>query len=165
MNQNPTLVRLMYFGIPAIAFVGVRMFAGGPQSSHAADSIEAPMLEPLPVTVEHNISDEARTGEQIAAGMRENLSPFWYDEVAGYTPAQIQETVEYKPQEQGMPSFEVSAILPHPKRPLAVINGKPCQISDHIASGWVLTGIDGETRTVTLKDSAGKTHVISISRQ
>jgi hypothetical protein len=50
----------------------------------------------------------------------------------------------------------VTSILPHPKNPLAIIDGKPRRVGDVMDSGWTVLSINGDDFTVTLRHKTGK---------
>lgn len=54
-----------------------------------------------------------------------------------------------------LPAVNVSSILPSPRNPLAVIDGRPRRVGDILPSGWKVLSINGEDNTVTLQHSTG----------
>lgn len=53
------------------------------------------------------------------------------------------------------PGFALTAVMPHPRRPIAVINGRPRTVGEELASGWTLVDIDGGGRTVVIQGPDG----------
>ncbi|MCA9304620.1 MAG: hypothetical protein KC996_10910 [Phycisphaerales bacterium] len=166
LNQlNQFSNRALYFGAPIAIFIGVRFLAGGPQSSHASTLPAKLNQGPLPKLLGETPDDAAqKDGQAVALSIQTKLSPFWYDERAELTSFEYTEPEELEPVDQGGPELHVSSILPHPTRPLAVINGKPCRLDERVAPGWKLTKIDGDARTITITNTLGETRVIRISK-
>jgi hypothetical protein len=165
MQMNPRTTQFAYFGIPAFAFIGVRLFLGGPQAVHASDILDIESPTALPTEVVIPVQTDERSTADVITGIQRNLSPFWYDGQLEVESPLIEEIAVFKPDEPGAPSIHVTTIMPHPTRPLAVINGKPREIGDSVAPGWRLSGIDGKTRTVTITNPDGEEYVMEISKQ
>ncbi len=63
--------------------------------------------------------------------------------------------VEVQPEEIGVPTFRIGAILRSTRGDVALINGRPYREGDSVSStGWVVKHIDGTQRTVVLEDPA-----------
>jgi len=162
MALNQLSTRVLYFGGPIVLFVGVRFLGGGPQSTHAS-SLSSPLDQaPLPVlNLAGGPEASPNDGQAVLLSVQSKLSPFWFDQ-------QIEAPVEHSnpgPEQVdlGGPRVLVSSILPHPTRPLAVINGKPCRLGERVVPGWKLTEIDGDKRTITISNALGEIRVIRIS--
>lgn len=54
-----------------------------------------------------------------------------------------------------VPAFALTSVMPHPKRPIAVINGRPRTIGEELSPGWTLAEIDGAGRTVVINGPQG----------
>jgi hypothetical protein len=61
--------------------------------------------------------------------------------------------------------FLLTAVMPSPSRPLAVINGKARRIGDAVEPGWVLTMIDGDARRVIATHISGRTRTVEMATQ
>lgn len=161
LNQFST--RMLYFGAPIAIFIGVRFLAGGPQSSHASTPAGVLNNAPLPQLVRTPQTAPQPDGTVVAASIQAKLSPFWFDQ------QRVAPVIEHTQQDElevidlGGPQIQVSSILPHPTRPLAVINGKPCRLGERVAPDWKLTSIDGDARTITISNSHGEIKIVRIS--
>ena len=86
-------------------------------------------------------------------------SPFYFEPVYVARPDRFpaEEPVEIQ-DDDGVPAptVTVTSVLPHPKNPLAVIDGKPCRVGDVLPNGWKIQSINGSDFTVTLIHSSGK---------
>lgn len=69
------------------------------------------------------------------------------------------------PQSVPDPEFTLTAVMPSPARPLAVINGKARRIGDEIEPGWVLSAIDGDARRVVLTHRTGRLMTLGMATQ
>ncbi len=165
MHLSERTIQLAYFGIPAIVFVGFRFFSGGPQESLAVDQIDLLDSNILPSMIAMPKDLETRDAKVVVKGMQSQLSPFWYEESPVDPFLNALDPTENSSVGSGPFEIQVTSILPHPKRPLAVINGKARTIGAAIGSGWVLIKIDGDTRTVTLRNLDGEVQVVAISRE
>ncbi|MBL4591525.1 MAG: hypothetical protein JKY96_06150 [Phycisphaerales bacterium] len=165
MNQRTT--QLIYFGVPTLAFIAIRVFMGGPQSVQASEGLTTETDAPLPsMVIGETSTDTGVSAREVCEGIHGHLSPFWHDELVEIQEPQIEYPVEYQPgTERIIPIFEVTSILPHPTRPLAVINSKPYRLGAKIFPGWTLTAINGDQRTITIKGPTGEIQVVPISRR
>ncbi len=87
------------------------------------------------------------------------LSPLYSESVVTIDQsfyADIPEPVVQRPRQEPDPTVSITSILPHPKNPLAIINGKPHRVGDVLESGWKVMSINGQDFTVTLRHSSGK---------
>ncbi len=164
MPMSNRTTQLVYFGVPTISFIAIRMLAGGPQSVNASDTFSAEPEPALPTLVFEEDPNLDRDAQDVCVEIRGHLSPFWHDDITLVDEPYIELPIDFDPNDQGAEQvFAVSSILPHPTRPLAVINGKPYKIGDRVASGWTLTLIDGDTRSIVIKNASGVNKRISIS--
>lgn len=164
MQLNQLSTRVLYFGAPIAILIGIRFFVGGPQSSHASmtsSTLQRAELPDLSATIASE--NTKQSGRSVVESMQRQISPFWFDqriEVVNPEYSMPEEPTEKYP---SGPELSVSSILPHPARPLAVINGKPCKLGERVAPGWKLTAIDGNARTVTITNALGESRTIGIS--
>ena len=147
-DRNTMVVGLVIALAPAAAIVGARHVgsaAGGVIGAEVAPLNPAPEFEPLtPVT-----DDPSRF-----AALR---SPFRADpEPIEPLTIPLEPEVAEGPKDPAVPEFSLTAVMPHPTRPLAVINARPRAIGDQTAPGWTLTAIDGDARQVTLTGPGGR---------
>lgn len=139
--------------VPALCVLGSQFVGGVPSSAHADDIGEyTPPSQFLTFTFSTQ-SHESVTDQSIN-------SPFYFDSIDPYveTP-QIDEPLEPRPRSTGpqeLPEVRVTSILPHPKNPLAIIDGKPRRVGDVMDSGWTVMSINGDDFTVTLRHKTGK---------
>ncbi len=144
------------FFVPSLGVVAARLFGMGPSTAAASTSPE-PMAALPDIRLVPAVTDSG-SGE-----MAELASPFWHAFQIPNAPAEA--TPTRRPAqltEQPDPDFLVTAVMPHPSRPLAVINGRPRSIGDVVVPGWTLTAIDGHSRTVTLTHTSGRTQTLQI---
>lgn len=62
---------------------------------------------------------------------------------------------ETAPRGVKVPAFALTAVMPHPQRPIAVINGRPRTTGEELSPGWTLADIDGPGRTVVIQGPDG----------
>ncbi len=133
---------------PVAGVIGARFVGEGPSRALAAAPVRVAELPRFP----DRAPDTDAPFDPMA--MR---SPFRVqtDPVA---PALIlPEIGQPAPRIEGVPEFTLTTVMPHPIRPIAVINGRPRSLGDEAAPGWVITGIDGDARRVTLTGPDGRT--------
>lgn len=145
-DRSTLITGLLIVLAPAAAVYGARHIGGG-----AGDAIGAE-IRPLP-PVPH--FEPLTTAKADPARFAELPSPFWTDPEP-VQPEVVPEIIPEAPKTKGVPEFILSTVMPHPTRPLAVINGRPRAIGDPAAPGWTLTAIDGEARQVVLTGPDGQ---------
>lgn len=136
-----------------VGFVFGSRFIGTGPSSVMADSVERPQLpEALPVFSLPEPAEIRDTSEPIQ-------SPFYIEPLAAPGAIPAQKPVQNRPSpsaaQQPLPKVSVTSILPNPRNPLAVIDGRPRRIGETLPSGWTVISINGEDNTVTLQHSTG----------
>lgn len=152
-------MRLLCLGAilaPAAAGVISGYLGNGPSRAGAI------MIEPmpdLPVIVPAAIATEASPIPVMA-------SPFKFESEPAPEP---RATLPQRPLPERRTEPEVefllTAVMPSPSRPLAVINGKARRIGDAVEPGWVLTMIDGDARRVILTHISGRTRTVEMATQ
>lgn len=150
--------------VPSIAMIGTRyMGQGASQSQAGVVKFETPKLAAFP-----SIS-LASSNEGVELGsIPEISSPFWFQEVIDdlyVNPIQIDDPYQPQQTQNLIPDFQVTTILPHPKRPLAIIDSKPRKIGDEVAEGWELIAINGQNRTVLLVHKSGKRITLGLAKK
>lgn len=163
MNKQttPTIMMAVAVLAPSGVMFGANWFGQAPASVQAQ-----PAPTPLPELQSYSALAMPRLDEPAPNPI--NLaavnSPFWFEEVFE-NPAPDRPTGRGAPARADLiPSFSVSSILPNPKNPLAVINGKPCRVGDQLGDGWKLQSIDGDARTVTVIHVSGKRVKVSLKK-
>ena len=147
---------------PGLVTVGARYLGQGPATSGAQTIVQdaqGPVHFPeISVSLGHAVA-----GEQ---GADEIVSPFWFQE---FNESLFADPLGSEMHDGGGQVGElfsqvvVTSILPHPTRPLAIINSKPCKIGDEIDGQWKLVEINGSARTVTLVHKSGKQQVVELA--
>lgn len=139
--------------VPALCVLGSQFIGGAPSSAHADD-----IGEYTPPSQYMSFSYTPRPHESVT--IQSISSPFYFDSIDPYVEApQIDEPLEPRPRStspQELPGVRVTSILPHPKNPLAIIDGKPRRVGDVMDSGWTVLSINGDDFTVTLRHKTGK---------
>lgn len=164
MQLNQLSTRVMYFGAPIAILIGIRFIVGGPQASQASvasNTLERAQLPDLSATI--TTESPKVNGRSVVESMQRQISPFWFDQRIEVVNPEYSMPDEPTEQYPSGPELSVSTILPHPTRPLAVINGKPCKLGERVAPGWKLTNIDGNARTVTITNALGESKTVAIS--
>ncbi|MFG0245825.1 MAG: hypothetical protein ACF8MF_07245 [Phycisphaerales bacterium JB052] len=154
MNQSSIKYVLILCGViaPTAATISSRFVGKGVSVSVAA----TPEMSEASFEFPNGDLDRAVVGWD---GISQIPSPFWID-------AQVEQSYEIgntlprqeRPRETGpreLPPVNVSSILPNPKNPLAVIDGKPRRVGDKLDSGWTVMSINGNDFTVTLVHTSG----------
>jgi len=148
--------------VPGAVMFGARYFGQAPSRSNAQSlTTPAPEIYQFPDISLSNTTTAHPLKEDAAID-----SPFWFEEFNfdEYT-APTQTLSKPRPVvETQVPEFFVTAILPSPKNPMAVINGKPYRIGDEIVPGWKLLAIDGKARTIFLIHRSGKRLSVGLSK-
>ena len=137
---------------PALCVLGSQFIGSGTQSANAG----VPVLMNELQVVDGFRFEEPQIVDVTSRAIR---SPLYTESVAQIDQSfyvDIPEPVTKPPQQDSIPSVQVSSILPHPKNPLAIINGKPHRVGDVLESGWKVMSINGQDFTVTLRHSSGK---------
>ena len=86
-------------------------------------------------------------------------SPFYFEQFKSPAEPIARPDVPARPQPTGpatLPEVHVTSVLPNPKNPLAIIDGKPHRVGDTLESGWTVMSINSDS-TVTLKHTTGAT--------
>lgn len=160
-HRPPYLHLLIGALVPGSVMVGARFVGQAPaQSAAYTISLDEPDFVVFPdvelSTTEH---DELLDPEV------EIHSPFWFDETK-YD--EYSEPMESLPEEMRQvrerpPEVMVTSILPHAKKPMAIINAQLFQIGDEVVDGWKLVGIIGDSRTVILMHKTGKRLTVELT--
>lgn len=155
MNKQttPTIMVIAAMLVPSGVMFGANWFGQAPATAQAQSTpTPLPQLDRYSALALPKLDEPAASPINLAAVN----SPFWFEEV-------FQDATPTQPAGRStptradvIPSFTVSSILPNPKNPLAVINGKPCRVGDPLGGGWQLQSIDGNARTVTVIHVSGK---------
>ena len=95
----------------------------------------------------------------LADGGAKAASPFWIEEVVvqraepGISP--VPGKHDPRPVESdSLPEVRVTSVLPNPRNPLAVIDGKPRRVGETLPSGWTVLSINSDS-TVSLVHRSG----------
>lgn len=144
------LILLAAFLVPSLGVLTARLVGTGPANASAS-------LTPEPMAALPDIRPIIDTvpSDPIHAGTL--TSPFWHSIQTPNTPIEVLRPIqptETRPDPD--PEFRVTAVMPHPSRPLAVINGRPRSIGDTVVPNWKLTAIDGTGRSVVLTHTSGR---------
>ncbi|MCC5823456.1 MAG: hypothetical protein LAT64_05830 [Phycisphaerales bacterium] len=145
-DRTTLITGLLIVLAPAAAVYGSRHIGAG-----AGDAIGAE-IRPLPSVPDFEPLTATKANPTRFADLP---SPFWADPEP-VQPEVVPEIIPEAPKAKGVPEFILSTVMPHPTRPLAVINGRPRAIGDPAAPGWTLTAIDGESRQVVLTGPDGQ---------
>jgi hypothetical protein len=133
---------------PVAGVLGARFVGQGARPASAAPAFVVAELPRFP-TPEASGGEKADT-DRLRSPFRVQTEPM--------APALIlPEIGQPAPKIEGVPDFSLTAVMPHPTRPLAVINGRPRSLGDEAAPGWAVTGIDGDARRVVLTGPDGRT--------
>lgn len=148
------------------AAVALSRFVGVGPAPALAESEPEPLPEPpsiafsLPQTLRPGVVPDGET-----TGTTSIVSPFWHE--AGYvstTPDPLSDPDDATgPATDTGPTFVLSAVMPHPRHPAAIINARPCSIGDTVVPGWRLISIDGDARLVVLSDRTGRQVIVRMS--
>jgi hypothetical protein len=150
------------FIAPTLCVVGVRLLGSGAAHANASEPVVPKQVFTFPA-----IEDPRRTLDTI--DYTQFNSPLHFDQV--YAEAQPQPQLDQAPRvpvprvELRLPEFSVTSILPSPKNPLAVIEGKPRRIGDMISDGWIVESINGDDFTVTFVHDTGKKIDVKLSKK
>jgi len=146
-------ISLAAVGFPTLCVLAVQFLGHGAASVQAYD--EPAEFESFFAQVLSFPSDRQASAERTGAA-----SPFYFEPVEAEPDLGPRVIVRDKRQEQApeqeLPGVNVSSILPNPRNPLAVIDGKPRRIGDTLDSGWTVISINASDFTVTLRHSTGK---------
>jgi len=139
--------------IPSAAILGSHLIGSGVSSAFAStpDTTDQTVV-PIP---------KADLKREVAGwdGHSPLISPFWVEPELNIIndTSNVSEPirVDSRPRPVAIPPVVVTSILPSPRNPLAVIDGKPCRVGDTLASGWTVLSINGEDNTVSLVHTSG----------
>lgn len=133
---------------PVAGVLGARFVGQGARAASAAPGFTVVQLPTFPTP--GGPDDRGGDLAQLRSPFRVQTEPV--------APALIlPEIGKPEPKVDGIPEFALTSVMPHPSRPLAVINGRPRSLGDEVAPGWIVTGIDGDARRVTLTGQDGRT--------
>ena len=139
--------------VPALCVLGSQFVGSVPSSAHAGESTKF-----TPPTQRVAFSYAPRSHETVTE--RAITSPFYFDSVERFDPIpEFVVPLEPRPRNTGsqaLPPVNVSSILPHPKNPMAIIDGKLRRVGDMLDTGWKVMSINGDDFTVTLRHESGK---------
>jgi hypothetical protein len=133
---------------PVAGVLAARFVGHGPRLAAAASAVVVVELPSFPTR------ETAEPDRTDPAGLR---SPFRVQTEPAAPALILPEIGQPAPRIEGVPEFSLTTVMPNPIRPLAVINGRPRALGDEAAPGWVVTGIDGDARRVTLTGPDGRT--------
>jgi len=138
---------------PTLCVIGSQFVGSATTSAEAGELNEFLVPTSMPSITLSTDEPDPLTGVTID-------SPFYFesimpdqrpDEVVDLGPSDPRPPIQ-----RSLPEVRVTSILPHPKNPLAIIDGKPRRIGDTLESGWTVLGINGDDFTVTLRHTSGK---------
>jgi hypothetical protein len=148
---NPVYVAALLF--PTVCVLASQFLGSGASSAKAA-SEKVSELEPMQW---ERISFSAYQSEAISD---ESIgSPFYFEPVEPMGQPVDSSPQDPRPTQQvrvELPEVHVTSILPNPKNPLAIIDGKPRRIGDTLDTGWKVISINASDFTVTLRHDSGK---------
>ncbi len=148
--------KVAYFAavtVPSLCVLGSQVIGDAPRSVQAHD--EVAFLIPA------QMFSVASVGSEIEAFTEKSItSPFYFDEIEPYM-EEVQVVDTFVPRArpatpESLPAVRVTSILPHPKNPLAIIDGKPRRVGDTLDSGWTVMSINGKDFSVSLRHTTGK---------
>jgi hypothetical protein len=138
---------------PASGVIGARFVGAGPRTAAASvPAVLPPLVEFVPPPPEAPATDFSALA-----------SPFRSADPAIVPLLQPEVRLPPTPVERSLPVFTLTSVMPHPSRPLAVINARPRSVGDEIAPGWILTRIEGDTRQVIVTGPDGRSHRVRMS--
>lgn len=149
IDRNTILTAALVALAPAGAIIGARHIGSG-----AGGAIGAQIAEPRPLPVFEPVNHETPDPERFA----DLRSPFPAVQGTGFTV--VEPELFPRPSDEPaetLPDFTLTAVMPHPTRPLAVINGRARAIGDQPQPGWTLTEIHGDARQIVLTGPSGRT--------
>lgn len=151
-DSHTTLLAFAIFLAPAATGYAARYIGAGAThaSAHTADS-----LPPLPVFPPEPTHTHPVATDRV-------VSPFFSEEAP---PKPIIEIPNPHPgpaitPPSSDPVFTVTAVMPSPTRPLAVVNGRPRSIGDEVVPGWTVSEIRGDDRAVVLTNAQTSRSVV-----
>ncbi len=148
---NPVYVAALLF--PTVCVLGSQFLGSGASSVKAASEKQAE-FEPM------QWDRMSFSAHQTGAISEEAISsPFYFEAIEP-----MGHHVDSSPQDPRppqnvrveLPEVHVTSILPNPKNPLAIIDGKPRRIGDTLDTGWTVMSINASDFTVTLRHATGK---------
>jgi hypothetical protein len=146
-----TLAAALIF--PALCVIGSQFVGVGASSANADERVEFELPSPTPGFTLSTGDPELITGIAIE-------SPFYFESIEPEQhPLDLVDNSTPEPRPsvpQALPAVTVTSILPHPRNPLAIIDGKPRRVGDTLESGWTVLSISGSDFTVTLRHSSGR---------
>lgn len=157
-DRNARAACLLVALTPIAGVLGARFVGAAPASALAATYLELPPLPTLPDTQPRRLPPETlaamaspfRAAERVLAAEAPEPEPQPEPEPAPEPPAPV-------------PVFRLTTVMPHPVRPLAVINNRPRAIGDEVAPGWFLTAIHGDARQVTIRGPGNRQVQVSLT--
>lgn len=151
IERNTLAAALIITIIPSCGVLAARYVGAAPRAAEASAPIT---LLPVPSMPPYAPADPI-----TAEGIR---TPFRSNPVVQPAP-ELPEFVETAPA-RGDPTFTVTSIMPHPTRPLALINARPRMLGDEIAPGWRLTAFPEDQRSVVLTGPEGQQVRVRMNR-
>jgi hypothetical protein len=161
--RPPYLHLLIGVLVPGAVMGGARFIGQAPaQSSAGPIMIDEPDFVDFP-EVSLSTSEEDDLLDQSVV----IHSPFWFDETKFNDPSESMESLpeEMRQVRERLPSVLVTSILPHAKKPMAIINTQLFQIGDEVVDGWKLVAIVGDARAVVLMHKTGKRLTVELTQK
>lgn len=151
INQSK-LVLAVGVVFPALCVFGTQFIGGAARTANAEDP---QLMNELRVADGFRFK-EPQIVDVTSRAIRSPLYTESVDDIDRSFFVDIDEPVAERPQQDTISSVQVTSILPHPKNPLAIIDGKPRRVGDVLDSGWKVMSINGEDFTVTLRHRSGE---------
>lgn len=145
-NRQIMLACALLAVTPAAGVVGARFVGRGPARASAAEPVSMTPLPEIPP------APPASDPDRFLA-LR---SPFPEVTLPAEPAPILVVDAPGEPAIPNTPDLALTSVMPHPTRPLAVINGRPWTTGDEVAPCWTLTSIDGHERRVVLTGPDGR---------
>jgi hypothetical protein len=160
-HKIPMSLIVVCLVLPTAGAYGVRFIGKATTESHAMQNDENKPVASMLLSQEWDSNVLAVMNEK----QTDLQSPFWFEEQVAEI---FDNVIEYEqPQEQFsdpvIQNITVSSILPHPQRPMAIVNSKPARVGDEIDGGWKVAAINGAKRTVSFVHSSGKQITVKLA--
>jgi hypothetical protein len=145
LNRSLSIACALVFITPIGGVLVARFIGVGVNTSHASPSY----TDPGPTTPLPPLEPQSDRATTLAALQ----SPFRLIDEAEVR--EVSEPGEPTTRGTAAPVFNLTAVMPHAQRPIAVINGRPRTIGEELTPGWTLTEIDGTSRTIVINGPDG----------
>jgi hypothetical protein len=159
IDTKRKLVAAGMFALPLALVWGTGVMFGGPTSAKGATAVPiaaaAPTSMPLDTGVPAPTETEAAAASHIAAleGQPFGSTPLFHPRKGVSAVVVVTETPGVAP----VPVFTVKAILASARGNTALIDGASYRVGDELTgTGWTITRIDADTRSVTIEDPETK---------